>query len=255
MNATTDGIPDRGGGRTRREEPAAVGCFDGWSAVSVIAVFTVPYPEFALGRALDANSGIEVRLESIVPAGEQVMPYFWVSKSDAPTIEERLKSDPVTKAVSQIDQANGEVLFRVDWSPEINGLVATILDSDAVVLEAEGTGDVWSLRLRFPNYEELSGFYQECAGRDVSLELEKVHEPAESGNERTYGLTDEQRTTLLAALDGGYYAVPRKMTLEDLADSLGISDSAASQRLRRGLTTLLTATLLDESDLPAQVDD
>ncbi|MFC7137822.1 helix-turn-helix domain-containing protein [Halobaculum litoreum] len=44
--------------------------------------------------------------------------------------------------------------------------------------------------------------------------------------------------------------MPRAVTLEELGDRLGISDTAASQRLRRGITALLTESL----DRPRQAE-
>lgn len=45
-------------------------------------------------------------------------------------------------------------------------------------------------------------------------------------------LTDKQRRTLEIALQTGYYEQPRKSDLGDLADEIGVSKSAVSQRLR-----------------------
>jgi predicted DNA binding protein len=45
-------------------------------------------------------------------------------------------------------------------------------------------------------------------------------------------LTDKQRETLEIALRTGYYEQPRKADLSDLADEIGVSKSAVSQRLR-----------------------
>lgn len=45
-------------------------------------------------------------------------------------------------------------------------------------------------------------------------------------------LTEKQRDTLRIALETGYYEQPRKADLSDLAERLGVSKSAVSQRLR-----------------------
>lgn len=44
-------------------------------------------------------------------------------------------------------------------------------------------------------------------------------------------VTDKQREAVEAAVEMGYYAEPREATLEDLANKLGVSTSALSQRL------------------------
>ncbi|MFC7142999.1 helix-turn-helix domain-containing protein [Halosimplex aquaticum] len=54
-----------------------------------------------------------------------------------------------------------------------------------------------------------------------------------------FHLTDEQFTTVKAALDRGYYKVPREATLEELANELDVSHQALSERLRRGHRTLI----------------
>ncbi len=57
-------------------------------------------------------------------------------------------------------------------------------------------------------------------------------------------LTDAHRETLEVALTEGYFNVPRRINLVELAESMDISDSAVSQRLRRGVATVLDDTPL-----------
>jgi predicted DNA binding protein len=47
-------------------------------------------------------------------------------------------------------------------------------------------------------------------------------------------LTDRQREVLAAAVQQGYFEVPRSCTLAEVADGLGIDKSTASTVLRRG---------------------
>ncbi len=59
-----------------------------------------------------------------------------------------------------------------------------------------------------------------------------------------YGLTDPQYEVLTLACDRGYFAIPRQAELDDLAEELGVSHQALSERLRRGVEALVTDTLL-----------
>jgi predicted DNA binding protein len=52
-------------------------------------------------------------------------------------------------------------------------------------------------------------------------------------------LTDRQRECLNAALREGYLEVPRRCTLADLASTLGVDKSTASETLRRGQARVL----------------
>ncbi|MHB8587046.1 MAG: helix-turn-helix domain-containing protein [Thermoplasmatota archaeon] len=53
------------------------------------------------------------------------------------------------------------------------------------------------------------------------------------------GLTDRQREIMDAAVDQGYFEVPRRVTLTKLADRLGIAKSTLSEILARGEKHLL----------------
>mgnify|MGYP000070016664 FL=1 len=52
-------------------------------------------------------------------------------------------------------------------------------------------------------------------------------------------LTAVQRRTLLRAVEAGYYADPREVTLTDLADEFDVSKSAVSQRLHGAEATIV----------------
>ncbi len=61
-------------------------------------------------------------------------------------------------------------------------------------------------------------------------------------------LTAKQLETLQAAVDHGYYEVPRETKLKDLADEFDCSHQALSERLRRTHGTLATAVLAQGED-------
>lgn len=44
-------------------------------------------------------------------------------------------------------------------------------------------------------------------------------------------------------MEAGYFSIPRETTLCEVADRLEISDVAASRRLRRGLSDLVTSAI------------
>lgn len=216
--------------------------------MSVIAVFTVPADQFALGEILEVRPGVQVRLESMVPTGDRTVPYFWVSKEDTKAVEQTLTDSSMVERVRIVDETNDETLFKMEWSSEVNGLIEVVGKAEAAVLEAQGYGDDWSFRVRFSEHEALSAFYRSCIDRGIDVDLNEVNSPLGSDGERGIGLTDAQREALLAALEHGYFAVPRQTTLEELAETLDISDTAVSQRIRRGLTAVLSVTFLQGED-------
>lgn len=58
-------------------------------------------------------------------------------------------------------------------------------------------------------------------------------------------ITDKQREAMDVALEKGYYETPRRTDLGELSEELGISESAASQRLNAAETKLVKSFLED----------
>jgi len=210
--------------------------------VTVIARVSVPAEAFPLGTVLELREGVRIRLESLIPTGTATVPYFWVRSADAGEFAAALRACSLVDDARVVDEVEGETLFRVAWTDEVDGFLDVIEASDGVVLEGVGEGEGWSFRLRFPDRDRLSMFYRRCVDEGIPIDLKEVYDS--TGQDRgEFGLTDDQHEALVTALEAGYFDVPRRLMLVELADRLGISDTAASQRLRRGLGSLLSATL------------
>jgi predicted DNA binding protein len=69
--------------------------------------------------------------------------------------------------------------------------------------------------------------------------LSRDGEPAAPGD----GLTDPQREALRTAYGMGYFEIPRRASLDDVAAELGITASSLSERLRRAQTHLVETTV------------
>ncbi len=223
---------------------------------SVVAEFVVDADDFALGRTLGAHPEITVRLERVVPLGESNIPYLWVEDGSTDHLLSAIEADPGVADVSVVDSVDGRVLVRTEWTADGDGLVASITAVGAQILEAVGSGDWWSLQLRFPSHEALAAFHEECSDHGVALDLRSILNRTPPDDPSLEGaLTDLQRETVLAALDAGYFSVPRETTLEELAERMGVSDTAISQRLRRGLASLVRANLQGSDEVSQRADD
>jgi hypothetical protein len=71
----------------------------------------------------------------------------------------------------------------------------------------------------------------------------KLREVAHLTDAGQFSLSDVQRETLRVAYESGYYSVPRAAALGELAARLGVSHQAISERLRRGVGSLIEYTL------------
>lgn len=96
--------------------------------------------------------------------------------------------------------------------------------------------DPIQLVLEVPNHENLGEVLENLSDASVTVRTEDIRPAGRLEESRVTVdlgiLTDKQLSTLELALEMGYYVRPRETDLATLADRLGISKSAVSQRLR-----------------------
>lgn len=218
------------------------------TAMTVIADVSVPSDGFVLGETMQAVPAERIEIEQLVPSSGLTLPYFWVEQTDADAAEAALAEELAVDTVTQVDALDGRVLFRIEWTEDVDSFLANLVTYEAAVLDAVGTDEEWKFQLRFPSYEVLSAFYRACVEDGLDMELDRVHNPVEAASQSRFGLTTDQERTLTTAYDAGYFSIPRGTTIRELGDALGISDSAVSQRLHRGEESLIGATLLTAAD-------
>ena len=212
--------------------------------MSVIAEISVPSADFELGRIMELRPPSTVELESLVPAGERAVPYFWVYDADFAAFEERVLRSSAVETVELVDSFDDRALYTIDWAAENDAVFRTIRGVEAYVLNATGTNENWQFELRFPSRDAMSTFQEECEAHGVSFEVRRVYSPSEPNQGPWFGLTDPQREALVLAVEEGYYDIPRTCTTVELAEELGISDQAVTERLRRAINTLTKNTVL-----------
>lgn len=218
--------------------------------MSVVATFSLPASDFALGKAVrDAPADLSVELDEVVPTGTAVVPYVWVVGEPGEAFENGLADAPELDGFAAVDDVedgddveNG-TLYRLDWNRNAPSLVGVLGDHDAVLLEAGGDGDSWTFRIRVPDSDVLSDVYDTCRGIGVGLDVDRLYNRVEGPQDTPSGLTDAQHSLLERAFDAGYFDVPRQTTMKELSDQLDISDQAANERMRRGLHAVLGATV------------
>ncbi|MCT9097863.1 helix-turn-helix domain-containing protein [Haloarchaeobius sp. HME9146] len=211
--------------------------------MTVIADISIPATQFALGRLFDAFPDIEVELERLVPIETGIMPLFWMSGADEARLQRALADDALTKSVRSLTETDDRCLFEIVWSSDVNGVIQPLMKNEGDVLRAVGNADEWTFRLLFAERKNLTKFREDCLAHGVQIELRRIFNPAPSTGDPL--LTKEQREMIALAFEEGYWDVPRDTTLGELGDQMGISDSAASQRLRRGVKSLIQDTGLD----------
>lgn len=211
--------------------------------MSVIVELSVPGEDFGLGQVLEVVSGIAIELESMVPLGETAIPFFWVHNSHRDIFRANLAEQDFITDISEIDTLDSKTLYALEWVGKTDKLFQGIQQRGAQVLGATGTPREWEFELRFPDHEALSDFQRYCNQEEISLDVARIYNPTRPDSGPWFGLTPVQRETLLLAIEQGYYEIPRQCTTIELAEELGVSDQAITERLRRAIVTLVSNTV------------
>ena len=211
--------------------------------MSVIGEFAVPAEAFALRHSFATVPDIKIEIERLAThSREWVMPFLWASADDIEAADEALRGDPSIDEIETLTTGHGVGEYCVVWSSAVQQLVDEIIDRHGVMLEAEAANGVWYFKLKFIDREYLAEFQEHFRQRGYRFELQRLYSDS-APKDRAYDLTPEQREVLVLALERGYFLVPRAIQGQALADELGISANAFSQRLRRGLGNLTANTL------------
>jgi predicted DNA binding protein len=212
----------------------------------VITDITVPADQFALGQLFDEYPDIAIELERLVPLDGGTIPLFWVEGENPADVEATIREDPLSEDVKVLTEMEERYLFEVLWSAEIDALISPLRQSRAEVLRAEGGTETWEFRLQFRDRADLAEFRDACQANDVQIDLKALYNPTLPAEDDEDELTPEQYDILATAYSNGYWNVPRGVELGEIADLIGISPNAASQRMRRGLKTVVGGVLEPE---------
>ena len=213
--------------------------------MSIIAEFTLDPADFTLGSILCVQPDLEIDLERLVPTGKEIIPYFWVSDGDLDGFERHIHTSPRVNSITLLDTVGDSRLYRIEWEASEGDFVTGLTESKGTIQEAYSDAGEWFFRVRFPDHDRLARFYNYCLENNLtSVHLERVFSLTErSERAREFGLTGEQREAVVLAAQQGYFASPREVTLTELADELGITQQALSQRLRGALEKIVLECL------------
>lgn len=206
-----------------------------------------------LAATLEAVPEATLQLEEIrsLP-DEQLQFLLWVTKCDFDKFEAAVVADETIQGFRQLTDIGDRRLYRFTLS-ETGEATSTYLAAaaeDIVVLDLTVTTDGMRVIARIPSRQALRAYTEACQQRGVRFQLKRLYEEKaattrDGDGGQQFGVTEPQREALRCALEMGYFDVPRKTSINEIADELNTSGQALSTLLRRGEKNLLQNTLTE----------
>lgn len=212
--------------------------------MATIVEFDLPAEEFALYETLKAVPDAEFEVERVVAdATSRIVPYVWVRADDFAALEAAFENDPTVSSITGLSETDDDRSYRMEWDGPIDLLIHIMTEQQGTITHARGSDETWTLRVLFPERESLSRAHDFARERGFSLDVRSVYQMDDERGGRV-GLTEMQHEVLVAAFEAGYFEVPRQVSLKEFSERQGVSHQAMSERIRRGVNTLIEHTLI-----------
>lgn len=221
--------------------------------MSLVAEVTITHEHFLLASALAAVPEIDVVVDydTVSEEGDRVV-VFTATCEDPDDVDvfERfdaaLAEDVTVDEFSVLSERDGWRAYQMTVGDHPILFPEKAASLKVRLLEITSYLGGWRVEMEVRDLDDLQAFRDYCAEHGVEFQLLSL---ANEPDARTDGsaLTASQREILLTAHELGYFEEPRGASLEEIADELGISSSAASGRLRRAMDALVVSTLLDDA--------
>ncbi|AGB39970.1 helix-turn-helix domain-containing protein [Natronococcus occultus] len=192
-----------------------------------------------LAELVDAVPSLNCEAEATIASNGHDL---WLSGAPQTEIETGLAEASAIEDYALINGGEEEWLYNVEFSPETTDVFELVLEEGGTILDASAPNGSWVLNIRVDERSDASAIYDAFEDRELSPTIIRLFD-TDSETSSQSGLTQNQYDTLVAAIDHGYFEIPRAVSMQELADELDISHQALSERLRRAYRSLVTAEL------------
>lgn len=175
---------------------------------------------------------------------------FWTEGGDFEAFEDGLEEDPTVASPSRTIHLGDQRLYQTKLKDEAQrtSIYPLLVDEASILRRVTATHDGWEFRAAFPDRAAFGRFRDFCREHDIRFNVHRFYEEREHPETPRFGLTGVQRETLITAVECGYLEIPRESSLADLSDEFDISETAASERFRRGVKSLIEYTVHSDSE-------
>lgn len=181
--------------------------------------------------------------------GEYHMFFDVHGDGDFAAFEQSMAGDHTAQNISTLEASDSVRMYRLEVTVPEKVVVPKATELGIRVMNVEDGDAGWIVDAYAPTTDAIREFKRYCENDGVEVTVNHLYRRFGGERPNEYGLTDEQSEVLQASYRMGYFREPRTVSLQDVADELGISSSAASGRLRRAITTLLGNTVCADDDI------
>ncbi|WP_238717553.1 helix-turn-helix domain-containing protein [Natronorubrum halophilum] len=196
-----------------------------------------------LGPTLRRAPAVTVEPEYWTPVGTgRTLVFCSVYGDSFDGFETALEIDPTITDPVLADRYPDRRVYRVALTDRAVPFIEQTAEAGGRLLDLSSSRDGWLVQLQFPSRDDLVAFNDYCRDRGISVTVDHLR-LSNDEDESVVALTEKQRELLVVAHEEGYFDVPRGISQNELADRLGVSKSAVSQRLRRAIGELCASNL------------
>jgi len=204
-----------------------------------IADIEIPIDGTGLGELFEHLPDLTCEMERVIASSGHGL---WLSGASQSAIEDGLDAASAIGEYALISDDEDRWLYDITFDPETIDIFELVLEEGGTVLSASASGRTWLLSIRFVDRESVSSLYDRLVEQDISPTIVRLFDMNQEAHSQC-GLTARQYETLVAAIDHGYFEIPREVSMQELSEELDISHQALSERLRRAYRALVTSEL------------
>ena len=168
--------------------------------------------------------------------------HLWCSGASKEEIEAGLAEASLIEDYTLINSTGKKWLYNVKFEPEMVDIFGLTLEEGGTILDASAIDGSWVLDIRVQERSDASSIYDKLEDHGLVPTIIRLYNTDDETHSQA-GLTQRQYETLTAAVEHGYFEIPREASMQELSDELNISHQALSERLRRAYQSLVTSEL------------
>ncbi|WP_135305661.1 helix-turn-helix domain-containing protein [Haloarcula amylovorans] len=171
---------------------------------------------------------------------------FLIEYDDFQDLEAMFERDPTVNNFEPVSTADGTGIYYIEYDEDTKLISRVMTEVNGFMTQAESKDRGWLVQLQLPGRQALNTIWEHAKDEGFSIDIIEIYDNQQSDTGPSYGLTEEQEQALRVAYENGYFSEPREMSLGGIADELDLSSTAMSGRIRRGITNLISAALIED---------